>query len=63
MANSESFESWDLEISFKILKFLIYSILDKGLNSCGRGINIAVIDNMTRSILRVSNFDTYEKGI
>ncbi|CAG2109856.1 unnamed protein product [Medioppia subpectinata] len=36
-------------------------VLDKGLNGCGRGINLVIIDNMTRSILRVSNFDTYEK--
>ncbi|XP_054163875.1 protein O-linked-mannose beta-1,2-N-acetylglucosaminyltransferase 1-like, partial [Oppia nitens] len=36
-------------------------LLDKGVNGCGRGINLVVIDNITRSILRVSNFDTYEK--
>lgn len=51
----------DVVIILCIIVF--YSILDRGLNNCGRGINVVIIDNITRSILRVSNFDTYEKGI
>ncbi|RWS06178.1 protein O-linked-mannose beta-1:2-N-acetylglucosaminyltransferase 1-like isoform X3, partial [Dinothrombium tinctorium] len=36
-------------------------VFDENLNGCGRGINVAVIDNVTKSLLRVSNFDTYSK--
>lgn len=36
-------------------------ILGNGLNGGGRGINVAVIDNFTRFVQRVSHFDTYEE--
>jgi len=52
-----------LKFSYIYNVLIIDSILDEGLNNCGRGVNVVVIDNMTRSILRVSNFDTYLKGI
>ena len=37
------------------------SILDQGINGCGRGINAVVIDPLSRSIVSVSNHDTYDK--
>ncbi|UYV66414.1 FAM3A [Cordylochernes scorpioides] len=37
-------------------------VLSKNINSGGRGINVAVIDSLTRSLVQVSHFDTYEKG-
>lgn len=36
-------------------------ILSRNINGGGRGINVVVIDTMTRSVSRVSHFDTYEK--
>ncbi|RWS23606.1 protein O-linked-mannose beta-1:2-N-acetylglucosaminyltransferase 1-like protein, partial [Leptotrombidium deliense] len=36
-------------------------VMDEQLNNIGRGINVAVIDNISKSLIRVSNFDTYEK--
>ncbi|KAF8766791.1 Protein FAM3C like protein [Argiope bruennichi] len=36
-------------------------IISKSMNEGGRGLNVAVIDNLTRTIIRVSHFDTYEK--
>ncbi|GIY71009.1 protein O-linked-mannose beta-1,2-N-acetylglucosaminyltransferase 1 [Caerostris darwini] len=36
-------------------------IVSKNVNEGGRGLNIAVIDNLTRTIIRVGHFDTYEK--
>ncbi|CAL1292249.1 unnamed protein product [Larinioides sclopetarius] len=36
-------------------------IISKSVNEGGRGLNVAIIDNLTRTIIRVSHFDTYEK--
>ncbi|CAN8018111.1 unnamed protein product [Ixodes persulcatus] len=36
-------------------------ILGTNLNNGGRGINVAVIDSVTRFVQRVSHFDTYEE--
>ncbi|GFR29474.1 protein O-linked-mannose beta-1,2-N-acetylglucosaminyltransferase 1 [Trichonephila clavata] len=36
-------------------------VLSKDVNEGGRGMNVAVIDNLTRTIIRVNHFDTYEK--
>ncbi|XP_064472966.1 protein O-linked-mannose beta-1,2-N-acetylglucosaminyltransferase 1-like isoform X2 [Ornithodoros turicata] len=36
-------------------------ILGGSLNGGGRGINIAIVDNLTRFVQRVSHFDTYEE--
>ena len=41
--------------------FQTISILDKDVNGCGRGINVVVIDAVSRAIVSVSNFDTYNK--
>lgn len=43
-------------------RYLINSILEKDINGCGRGINVAVIDPIFKSIRSVYNFDTYDKG-
>ncbi|XP_025016078.1 protein O-linked-mannose beta-1,2-N-acetylglucosaminyltransferase 1-like isoform X2 [Tetranychus urticae] len=34
-------------------------VMSKGTNNCGRGINVAIIDNVTRTVTRVVNYDTY----
>lgn len=36
-------------------------IISKEINGGGRGINVAVIDNVTQTVVRVSHFDTYER--
>lgn len=42
--------------------FDVCSILGSNVNSGGRGMNIAIVDSVTRFIQRVSHFDTYEEG-
>jgi hypothetical protein len=37
----------------------VCSILEK---EAGRGINVAIVDPLTKSIINASNFDTYETG-
>lgn len=44
-----------------IIDFLFISIIDEGVND-GRGINVVVINNITRSIVNVDNFDLSKKG-
>ncbi len=39
------------------------SVLAKGLNDGGRGLNIVIVDPKTKDVLRVGHFDTYAEGI
>ena len=50
-----------LTVSLSFLSLPAFSIMDKGVNNCGRGINVAVIDSSSKSIISVSNYDTYQK--
>ncbi|XP_054719036.1 protein O-linked-mannose beta-1,2-N-acetylglucosaminyltransferase 1-like [Uloborus diversus] len=36
-------------------------VLGKDLNEAGRGINVVVMDNMTKTVTRTGHFDTYER--
>ncbi|KAG8199789.1 hypothetical protein JTE90_000882 [Oedothorax gibbosus] len=36
-------------------------VISRDVNEAGRGMNVAVVDNFTRTIIRVSHFDTYDK--
>lgn len=60
-ANSELFSKSSRENLIVQRIIFTSSIIDKDINGCGRGINVAVVDSVTRSILSVSNYDTYTK--
>lgn len=40
-----------------------YSVIDRGLNDAGRGLNLVVIDSKTHEVVRVERFDTYHEGV
>ena len=40
-----------------------YSVLAKGLNDGGRGLNSVIVDPKTKDVTKVGHFDTYAEGI
>ena len=48
-------------LNFYLCRY-IFSVLAKGLNDGGRGINIAIVDPKTKDVTKVGHFDTYAEG-
>ena len=40
---------------------LLFSVISKGINDAGRGLNIVVVGN-GKEILKTAHFDTYSEG-
>lgn len=38
------------------------SVIDRDLNSAGRGLNLVVIDSKTHQVMRTGHYDTYSEG-
>ena len=45
------------------MTFSSFSVLAKGLNDGGRGLNIVIVDPKTKEVVRVGHFDTYAEGM
>lgn len=45
------------------INYFFLRIMGLGVNNCGRGINVIIIDRLTKSIVKAVNFDTFAEGI
>lgn len=50
------------QFELKLITFFL-RIMGLGVNNCGRGINVIIIDRLTKSIVKAVNFDTFAEGI
>lgn len=41
---------------------MFFSVMSKGLNDAGRGLNFAVVNPKTKDVIRLARFDTYGTG-